>query len=548
MSTHTARGARRQVASIAALIAGALVLSACGSDAGDSSAGGSDGEPITGGELVYLEYQEHTTLYPPQTGFYPNSGIVVNTLDRLTYQDPETLEILPWIATEWSVNDDATEYEFTIRDDVTFSDGTPLDAEVVAENFDTYGLGDTDRGLTVSESVNNYESSEVVDDTTVRFNFDAPSPGFLQATSTYTTGLVSKETIEGTLEDFGAGNATGVIGSGPFVITEEEQGSSLRLEAREDYDWAPPSREHQGRPYLDAIEIIVTPEDSVRIGSLTSGQADYIRYVQAYEEDQVTGADYELYAPTTRSVNNGLALRATNEFFEDERVREAFISAVDTQDIVDTVYSDNYPVATSVLAQSALGYVDLSDELIYDPARSEELLDEAGWEPGPDGIRVKDGERLSLRVWPARPQPLSRPNLERMAQQLQEVGIELDVLAGDLAQENTEIVDAELTPLYHGMVGRADHDVIKSFFHPENRNQLLTEDEELIELLDRVADEPDPEDRDQASEDVQRYLIENHLYLPIFEEPQVFGGSPEVQGVGFDPVARPDFYETWLNR
>ncbi len=64
--------------------------------------------------------------------------------DKLTYQDPKTLKIEPWLAESWTVNADDTEYTFKLRDGVTFSDGTPLDAAVVAKNFDTYGLGNKD--------------------------------------------------------------------------------------------------------------------------------------------------------------------------------------------------------------------------------------------------------------------------------------------------------------------------------------------------------------------------------------------------------------------
>ena len=106
------------------------------------------GDPVTGGTLTYLEHQTYTNLYPPQAGFYPNGGLVNNIAARLTWQNPETLEIEPWIATDWTVNEDATEYTFNLRDDVTFSDGTPLDAAAVAKNFDVYGLGNADLGLT----------------------------------------------------------------------------------------------------------------------------------------------------------------------------------------------------------------------------------------------------------------------------------------------------------------------------------------------------------------------------------------------------------------
>src|SRR5690625_2885694 len=172
---------RSRTTGAALILASVLVLSACGSSASgandDAASAGRNGEPVTGGTLVYLEHQAHDNLYPPDAGFYPNGGIVNNITDRLVYQDPETLELQPWIATDWQISDDATEYTFTIRDDVTFSDGTPLDAEAVAANFDLYGKGDPDRALIVSEAINNYSRSEVIDETTVRFHFDAPPPG-----------------------------------------------------------------------------------------------------------------------------------------------------------------------------------------------------------------------------------------------------------------------------------------------------------------------------------------------------------------------------------
>ncbi|MEE6272320.1 TIGR04028 family ABC transporter substrate-binding protein [Georgenia sp. MJ206] len=546
--TPAARSAapRRAAGPVAALAAAAL-LGGCAAQEATGSEPSSATDPVTGGELTYLEYEPHTTLYPPQGGFYPNGGLVNNVTDRLTYQDPETLEIEPWIATDWEVSADATEYTFNLRDGVTFSDGTPLDADVVAKNFDLYGLGDAERGLTVSEAINNYAGSEVVDADTVTFRFSAPAPGFLQATSTINSGLLSAETLERGLDEFGPGSSTEIVGSGPFVIAEEEIGTRIRLEARTDYDWAPPSLEHQGRAYLDALDIVVTPEDSVRIGSLTSGQADYVRYVQAYDEAQVEAAGFDLYAPQTRGVNNGLALRPTNPLLADVRVRQALLHGVDAQEVVETVYTDNYPVATSQLSASALGYTDQADALAHDPERSAELLDEAGWEPGEDGVRTKDGKRLSLDVYASNAQPLSKPNLELVAQQLRAIGVELNVKTADSATITAESRDPLATPLYHSMVGRADHDVIKSQFHTANRDVLISDDAELDALLEAVASEPDGAARAERSVEVQRYLTEQAYYIPLFEEPQVYGAASYVEGVGFESVGRPTFYDVWLN-
>jgi peptide/nickel transport system substrate-binding protein len=547
MPRHSARATAAALAAVTALMmAGCSSQGASGGTTASASADA--GEPVQGGTLTYLEYQPYTNLYPPQAGFYPNGALVGNITDRLTWQDPETLEIEPWIATDWTINDDATEYTFNLRPGVTFSDGTPLDAAVVAKNFDVFGKGDSAKGLTISEAVNNYESSEVVDADTVTFHFSAPSPGFLQATSTITSGLLSSATLDRKLEDFGAGNATDIIGSGPFVIDSEKIGTEVHLAAREDYDWSPAEKEHQGRPYLDDIKLLVTPEDSVRIGSLLSGQADYIRYVQAFDEPRVESAGFQVFAPQTRGVNNSLSLRFTNPLLSDLKVRQALVAGVNAQEVVDTIFTKNYPVATSVLSSSALGYKDESSFYAYDPEKAKKLLDEAGWTPGSDGIRTKDGQRLELPVYEAKPQPLSKQTLELVSQQLKAIGVDLQVKSADAGSYAEDILDPLKTPLYHSMVGRADLDVIKSQFSSKNRNVLRSDDQHLDDLLTAVASEPDPAKRVAASEAVQDYLAEQAYVIPLFEEPQVYGAATYVHGIEFESVARPVFADVWLEK
>ncbi|MDK1366540.1 ABC transporter substrate-binding protein [Klebsiella quasipneumoniae] len=222
--------------------------------------------PVKGGTLIYLEQQPHTNLYPPAGGFYPNGGILNQITDKLTWQNPKTLEIEPWIAESWTSNADKTEYTFHLRKGVTFSDGTPLDAAAVAKNFDTYGLGDKAHRLPVSEVINNYQRSEVIDPLTVKFYFNKPSPGFLQGTATIGSGLVSLSTLQRNFEELG--DARHIIGSGPFVVQDEKPGRELTLVARKDYQWGPKNIAQQGPANLDGITYIVTPEDSVRIGAL----------------------------------------------------------------------------------------------------------------------------------------------------------------------------------------------------------------------------------------------------------------------------------------
>lgn len=543
----------RRTAIVGAVVA-ALALSACSAGNAAAPQASGDGGPVTGGTLTYLEHQAYSSLYPPSAGFYPNGALVNNLTARLLHQDPETLELEPWIATALpEVNDDATEYTFDIRTDVTYSDGTPLTAENVVANLDLFGQGDTDRALIVSEAINNYEAGEVVDDDTVRFTFSAPSPGFAQAVSTINSGLLADASLELDAEGFGPGNAASVIGAGPFVVESEEVGTSIRLAAREDYAWAPASSPNQGRPYVDAVDIVIAPEDSVRIGALTSGQADIARQVEPQNEQEVAAAGLEIVSAQTNGVNNGLSFRFDHPLLQDIRVRQALIAGIDREAIVSSIFSDHYPLATSSLSQTALGYVDQGDVYQHDPEAASALLDEAGWELGSDGIRTRDGQRLHLVVNEALPQPRSRDVITLVAQQLREIGVELELFQGDQAAQTAASADVDQIQIYHSMVGRADFDVIKSQFSIQNRNTLRNVDDagqpvdaELEALLQAVASEPTVEGRQEASAAVQAHLTEQAYVLPFFEEPQVYGVQPRVHGFLTESVGRPSLAAVWL--
>ncbi|HBQ1170217.1 TPA: TIGR04028 family ABC transporter substrate-binding protein [Klebsiella aerogenes] len=513
--------------------------------------------PLKGGTLIYLEQQPHTNLYPPAGGFYPNGGILNQITDKLTWQNPETLAIEPWIAESWSSNDEKTEYTFKLRPGVTFSDGTPLDANAVAKNFDTYGLGNKALRLPVSEVINNYDRSEVIDPLTVKFYFKKPSPGFLQGTATIGSGLVSLSTLARSFEALG--DARNIIGSGPFTVKDEKPGRELTLVARKDYQWGPKNLAQQGPANLDGITYIVTPEDSVRIGALLAGQAGFIRQVHAYDEKQATDQGFNIYAAPTRGVNDSLSFRPDNPLVADLRVRQALLHATNAKQVVETLFSPNYPQASSVIARTAAGYVDLSDKLAFDQQKAKQLLDEAGWTPGADGIRQKAGQRLALTVYESLPQPQNKEVLQLVAQQWRQVGVALSVKAGDAGSRVLDNLDPLKTPLTVSEVGRADPDVVKSMFFPANRDALLQQggssdkvktfrDDKLNALLTAISAEVDAQKRLQLTGDAQRYLLDNAYVIPIFEEPQVFAGAPWVKGVRFEAVGRPSFYGAWLDK
>lgn len=538
---------KRRIAVIGAIAAVAIAMTGCSA----SGAPGGDGAAESGGTLTYLEPQTWITLYPPSGGFYPNGGVINQITDRLLYQNPETLELEPWIATELpKVNKDATEYTFTLREGVTYSDGTPLDAENVVKNFDLYGEGDADRALPVSEAINNYDHGEAVDDHTVKFFFSAPSPGFAQAVSTINSGLLSNATLDRTGEQFGPGNAAEIIGSGPFVVSDEKIGKELTLTTRKDYDWAAPSRAHQGAAQIDGVHIVVAGEASVRVGTVVAGQADIARTIPAPDEKQFSAPGLAIVAAGTNGVNNSLSFRFGNSLLQDLKVRRALVSGIDREAIVSTLFTDSYPLATGILAKKALGYVDTSKAYAYDPDRAAKLLDEAGWKPGSDGIREKGGKKLVLTFNEALPQPRSKEVVTLIQEQLAKIGVGVELFPGDQVAQDEAQRSLDTIQVYHSMVGRADFDVIKSQFYSGNRNALVNLDPEtgkvfdpkLDALLEKVASVPTTEERQAASAAVQQRLADQAYVLPLFEEPQVFGLRDRVKGFETESVGRPSFY------
>ena len=187
------------------------------------------GEPVQGGTLIYLDQQPHTQLYPPAGGFYPNGGVLNQITDKLTWQNPETLEVEPWIAESWEVSPDLTEYTFRIRPGVTFSDGTPLDAAAVKANLDRY-LDPATASIRKADFGPLAEVA-VTGPLTVELRMSAPYAP-LPLVLTNRAGMVVSMTA---LRRLGPDFATQAVGCGPFKFASWTKNSELVLERFDGY-------------------------------------------------------------------------------------------------------------------------------------------------------------------------------------------------------------------------------------------------------------------------------------------------------------------------
>ncbi|MBK4180320.1 TIGR04028 family ABC transporter substrate-binding protein [Corynebacterium macginleyi] len=509
------------------------------------------------GMVTYAEPNMFNNLYPPAGGYYPNGGVLNNIADRLLWQDSETLELHPWIAEDLpDTNADDTEFTFHIRKGVTYSDGSVLDAANVKKNYDLYANGDDSRMLTPSEQLPNYVKSEVIDDYTVKFYFSEPSPGFPQSTSVMNQALLSNDTLDLDDTGFSPGHATDISGSGPFVIEEEHMGTKLVLKARKDYDWAPPARkDHQGPAEIEGINVVLAAEDSVRVGSLVARQSDIARQIEAPDEKHLKDKNLQVLAAPTRGVNNSYHFHFRHPLLADKRVRQALIHAIDRDNILSTLYSGSYPKGSSILARTAVGFKDQSDNYAFDPDISRRLLDEAGWIPDEDGTRVKDGERLSLTFNESVPQPRSREMFTKVQEMLKNIGVEANLYPGDRTAQDKAMKEQDSVQVRHSMVGRANVDTLATWINGKGRNSFLNYDEgtdsygdpKLQDMVEEHFSLKGEKERLEMSGRMQDYLSEQAYILPLFEEPQVYGFQPYVEGLTTEAIGRPSFYAVEIN-
>lgn len=499
-----------------------------------------------GGEVVYLDAELSSNTQLQSSGTWQDSAYIQNITDRLIYRDPETLELKPWIAEDWTVSDDGLTYTFVIREGVTFSNGQVLDAQAVKRNLDWQAAGDSEKGI----PANNWfpkVSAVTADDAsrTVTVQLTAPHAPFLNVLSFWRTSLVADETINAPIE--AQSQLTGIIGSGPFTVESEKYGEEIVLARRDGYAWAPPGLENQGEAYLDRITIIPVTEDSVRLGSLRAGEADLIRYIQPSEEKTLTAAGLEVVSVQGVGNSNVWDLRQSAPFLEDVRVRQALQHGIDRDQIISDLYTENWNKATSILTPGSLGYKDESEKLAYDPDKSNQLLDDAGWTGrDADGFRTRDGEQLHILTYVDVYDSTSKPLFQLIQWQLKQLGINLEIKETDYANYSTVLADPSVGARRNGWP-EADPIRLTVNYSSEYLNafNLQQPDAELDALLAEQLTATDADVRSGIIGKIQDHVIDSAYALPILDDSQVFALQPTLHGLSFGAEARPSFYETW---
>ena len=548
MSTHLSL---RIKITISAAVS-AILLASCSSGGGNQPSDGST-DPVEGGTLTLGVQDAPADLDPQTIGSFAEDMIKTNIADKLIYQNPETGELEPWLATSWERNDTFTEFVITLRDDVTFSDGSKLTPEVVKANLDLLAFGDESLGVPPQSALlAGFDSTEVTGTNDVTVRFTTPNAGFLPALSGRPFGIVAEAYLELSREE--RAKPENVVASGPFVVGEHAYQQSTSLLRREGYDWAPASRAHSGDAYLDSVEIAVVPESGVRMGSLQAGETDAITDVNTTDEQVLADSGFEVFSRPIPGRNLSLDFNLKLAPSNDIAVREAIQYGWDREALNKTVLTDSYEIATSIVPSVFPGYVDLSDEMPFDPERSKQILDDAGWAVGSDGIREKDGTKLVLEVQGNDSLPTNKPAYELIQANLRDIGIQLDIkmvtaaewVAGDTDQDPSWNINA-----YAGTGN--DPSWVRTLYSPlAPSNRLKIDDtvpfkQELVDLTDQLAAPLEDDARMAVMKDVQEAVIGKWFASsPIYSQAAVAAMSPRVHGLAHDNYSRLSWYDAWI--
>jgi peptide/nickel transport system substrate-binding protein len=535
-----------------------LLLAACGggpqateapaSETTEEAAPATEAPAVSGGVLTVGIPVEPETLDPGDAVYVYEQFILMSIFDSLLSISPEG-ELYPALATAWEPNEEYSEFTFTLRDDVTFHDGTPFTAEAVKASFDHIAseavLESGGKSLLQDHA---YVETVVVDDYTVTVKFGASYPLFLRDAARQWLSISSPAA----LEEFGADYGRNPVGTGPFKFVQWDAQSQIVLERNEEYNWGPEFAAHEGPAYLDQVVFRILPEAATRLTAFETGEillAGEPPALDAIALAQAGSASIETFAqPGIPAI---LMINASKAPTDNINVRKAMIYAVNQDELAQTAFQDLGLPAYSVISPTTWAYDEGAANLYrYDPAEAARLLEEAGWvDADGDGIREKDGETLTID-WPDNP-AWSEAFNELLIGYLAEVGFDVQYRSMDDGAAYEELLAGNYTLVYMYWT-RPDPSPLRYLFHSENANgggawtNFINAD--LDAALADADTNTDEEARRQDYIAAQNIIMENALVLPMFTVNTSYLTSPSIQGFSFDLEGYPWLYDVSISQ
>jgi len=401
--------------------------------------------PVTPEELDLAQWEnpfveviggEATLLNPILSIDLTAQAVAKKIFPVLLGQDPETGALVPnELAQDWSVSDDGLVYTFELQDDVTWSDGEPVTAYDIKFTYDAMAVDSIQSPL--STAVQELEKVEVLGDYEIAVTLAGRQCTFLQILN---YPILPSHLYADDFSDFLSNPQTlePTVGAGPFVFAQRD--SNTIVLARNESYW-------RGAPNMDAWVYEIVPDAEDRWQLVADSDADLVQLEPGQLAEISPDSDLPITFHQAQSDSfNFIALnladpmqaesgqdgvgerveQAPHPILGDKNVRLAIAQALDYEQILEQVYKGQaYPLASYVLPIS-WAYDDTLEPYAYDPETAAELLEDAGWLEGDDGIREKDGEPLRLTLLTNEDNAQRTLLGDTVQEQLLPLGIEID--------------------------------------------------------------------------------------------------------------------------
>jgi peptide/nickel transport system substrate-binding protein len=485
-----------------------------GGAAGATTTTADEAEPTPGGTLTFGLASE-TSGYNPTVDQVTLSGYQVAqaVYDRLVAYD-EDAQWQPYLAESLEPNDDFTEWTITLRPDVEFHDGTPLTAEVLAQNLqatkDSPLLGQVFRAV---------DRIEVVDELSVNVVMNTPWSSFPH-TLTAQPGLIVAPSV---LEEPDGGQRP--VGTGPFVLEERVQDQRMIVTRNENY-W------REGYPLLDRIEFQIISDEVTRAASLESGDIDIMEVRDGAQVAEFESRDdYRVYlGDDGEATEESIFFNTAVPPFDDPLARQAVATAINRDEIAEVTSDGRFPAAVGPYKEASPWYVEL-DYPEFDVAAAEQLAAE---------YEAANGEPLSFEILIA-PSPATELLVSLVQQQLERAGIEMTIETLEPTQTIVEILGGNFQAgTGNALFGSTHPDREYTFLHGDNAlppgEGLATaftrvRNPDIDEGLDDARTTDDPEEQAEAWGRVQRALAEELAFLFLTHDEVGDVAHPDVRDV-----------------
>ena len=504
-------------------------LTACGSS-GEAANGGT---PVKGGTITYAHAQEPPCIFG---GWIQQAYISRQVLDGLVTLDDND-QVKPWLATSWKVSPDGKTYTFTLKDGVKFTDGTPLDAEAVAYNFDYWE--NKGGNSTAKVSIDPYyKSAKAIDATHVEITLTNPYTPFLTLITQGYFGIQSPTALKTRSEKE---NCEQPIGSGGFTVAEWKHGQEVILKKNPNYTSWPATAKHQGPAIVDEVKWKFVPDGVSRYASLTTGQTDVV-----YEVPTVNWKDAESKFDTTLYITPGKPVSAyintVKGVFTDKLVRQAFSYGADRKSAVEAGFHGVIPYeGNGAVSQATPDYnADAAKDYAYDPDKANALLDQAGWTGrDSDGYRTKDGKQLFVKFpYPAGAVINSEGAtvLQVLQEQWKKIGFNVKLIPATQAEvfagkySGPDAYDASPfywtspSPSILWLVWRPSTEA-----NPNGNNQSFYNNDELAKVINEANIATDPAKASELYKQAQQIISDNAVTLPLYTQNSTYAAAKDLK-------------------